>query len=48
MKPGSNPAPNALTTARPYRQPLTPAGAQDVMREETAQGFWDAGPQPRT
>ena len=32
---------DALTTARPYREPLAPARAFELLRTEAAQGFWD-------
>ena len=32
---------DALTTERPYRQPLTPADALNLLRQEVAGGFWD-------
>ena len=32
---------DALTTERPYRQPLTPAEALSILRQEVAQGLWD-------
>jgi putative two-component system response regulator len=32
---------DALTTERPYRQPLTPADALSVLRQEVARGLWD-------
>ncbi len=34
---------DALTTVRPYHQPLTPAGAIEIIRAEAAKGFWDKG-----
>jgi putative two-component system response regulator len=32
---------DALTTARPYRDPLSPQKAIELMRFEVAKGFWD-------
>ncbi len=32
---------DALTNERPYRKPLTPAGAVEVLRDEVRKGSWD-------
>lgn len=33
---------DALTHPRPYRQPVSPCEALDIMRKETQRGWWDA------
>jgi len=33
---------DALTNPRPYRQPVSPAQALEILREESRRGWWDA------